>query len=514
MALLIRGGQLLNSTQMALETADVLIEADQIVAVGCQLSSPPGTEELNAAGHLILPGLVNAHTHAHKNLFKGLGDNWTLEDLLTHGPALNGCRTPEDHYLSAAIGAIEMLKTGCTAAYDLFMSVPAPTSEVVEAVVRAYIDVGLRAVVAPAVADVAFYHAVPDLFEILPPDLRQTVEQIQADPTEGLLELTETTIRLWHGAAGGRIRVAVAPTIPGQCSDDFLVGCGHLTQEYGVGLHTHLAESKVQAVYAQRRWGTTIVGHLADLGLLTPGFVGAHGVWLTPEDIQRLADAGAAVAHNPTSNLKLGSGIAPTREMLNRGLTVGLGTDGSMSSDNLNMFEAMRCAALVNQVRFPHAQENWVGAKEVYNMATQGSARALGLVDNIGAVALGRKADLVLLRANSVFLQPLNQPLNALVYAETGADVTTVLVGGRVVLDHGRVLTVDEGQLQTQAQKAADRLRAQNTTAWGLAQQLRPYVAAACRAAVASPYPVNRYAVPIISEDIFSPSGRGPGQAL
>jgi 5-methylthioadenosine/S-adenosylhomocysteine deaminase len=200
--------------------------------------------------------------------------------------------------------------------------------------------------------------------------------------------------------------------------------------------------------------------------------------------------------------------------MLKQGLTIGLGTDGSMRSDNLNMFEAMRFAALVNKVRFPHEQENWVGAKEVYNMATQGSARALGLVDDIGAVAPGRKADLVLLRANSVFLQPLNQPLNALVYAETGADVTTVLVGGRVVLDHGRVLTVDEGQLQTQAQKAADRLRAQNTTAWGLAQQLRPYVAAACRAAVASPYPVNRYAVPIISEDIFSPSGRGPGQAL
>jgi 5-methylthioadenosine/S-adenosylhomocysteine deaminase len=507
MALLIRGGQVLNSAQMALEPADVLIEADHIVAVGGKLSCPPGTEELSANGYLVLPGLANAHTHAHNNLFKGLADNWTLEDLLTHGPALNGCRTPEDHYLSAAIGAIEMLKTGCTSAYDLFMSMPAPSREVVEAVVRAYIDVGLRAVVAPAVGDVVFYRVVPGLFDILPPDLRQTVEQIQADPTAGLLQLTENALRLWHGAAGGRIRVAVAPTIPGQCSDDFLLGCGRLAQEYGVGLHTHLAESKVQAVYAQRRWGTTIVGHLADLGLVRPGFVGAHGVWLTLEDIQRLADAGAAVAHNPASNLKLGSGIAPTREMLDRGLTVGLGTDGAMSSDNLNMFEAMRFAALVNKVRFPHDQDNWVGAREVYRMATQGSARVLGLADDIGAVAPGRKADLVLLRANSMFLQPLNQPLNALVYAETGADVTTVLVGGRVVLDHGRVLTVDEGKLQTQAQESADRLRAQNTAAWALAQQLRPYVAAACRAAVAIPYAVNRYAVPIMSEASPAPPG-------
>src|ERR671922_1194307 len=162
MALLIRGGHVLNSAQMAFDPADVLIEADQIVAVGCKLSAPPGTEELKATGHFILPGLVNAHTHAHNNLLKGLADNWTLEDLLTHGPALNGGRTPEDHYLSAAIGAVEMLKTGCTAAYDLFMSVPAPSREVVEAVVRAYIDVGLRAVGAPAGGGGGVFRAGPD----------------------------------------------------------------------------------------------------------------------------------------------------------------------------------------------------------------------------------------------------------------------------------------------------------------------------------------------------------------
>ncbi len=500
MALLVRGGRVLTSTAATLEPADVLIEGDQIVAVGCKLSPSPGTEELNATGHIVLPGLVNAHTHAHNNLLKSLGDNWTLEDLLTHGPALNGCRTPEDHYLSAAIGAIEMLKTGCTAAYDLFMALPAPSSEVVEAVVRAYVDVGVRAVVAPAVADIVFYRVVPDLFDLLPRRLRRTVEQIQTAPTEGLLQLTENTIRLWNGAAGGRIRVAVAPTIPGQCSDELLLGCQRLVQEYGVGLHTHLAESKVQAVYAQRHWGKTIVAHLADLGLLGPGFVGAHGVWLTPEDIHLLADAGAGVAHNPASNLKLGSGIAPTREMLEQGLTVGLGTDGSMSSDNQNMFEAMRFAALVNKVRFPHDQDHWVGAKDVFAMATRGSARVLGLADDIGAVAPGRKADLVLVRNHSAFLQPLNHALNALVYAETGADVTTVLVGGRVVLDNGRVLTVDEDQLRTQAQEAADRLRGQNTAAWALAAQLRPYVAAACRAAVATPFAVNRYAASPVAE--------------
>jgi 5-methylthioadenosine/S-adenosylhomocysteine deaminase len=164
------------------------------------------------------------------------------------------------------------------------------------------------------------------------------------------------------------------------------------------------------------------------------------------------------------------------------------------------MFEAMRFAALVNKVRFPYQPDRWVGARAVWEMATLGSARVLGMADDIGAVAPGRKADLVLLRGDSVFLRPLNDAVNALVYAETGADVSTVLVDGRVVLDNGRVLTVDEAQLRARAQEAADRLRCQNTAAWTLAERLTPYVAAACRAAATAPYPVNRYAAPPVSE--------------
>src|SRR5439155_9312824 len=213
------------------------------------------------------------------------------------------------------------LNDSCTAAYDLFIAVPAPTSEGVEAIVRAYTDVGLRAVIAPAMADLVFYHTVPRLLELLPADLRRTVEGLRAAPTEGLLQIAADTVRRWHGAAAGRVRTAVAPTIPGQCSDAFFTGCVRLARAYGVGMHTHLAESKVQAIASQHRWGKTLVGHLADLGALDSRFVGAHGVWLTDDDIRQLADAGAAVAHNPASNLKLGCGIAPVREMVEQGLT-------------------------------------------------------------------------------------------------------------------------------------------------------------------------------------------------
>src|SRR5262249_26543206 len=153
---------------------------------------------------------------------------------------------------------------------------------------------------------------------------------IQAAPTAGLLSLTEDAVRRWQGSADGRIRIHVSPTIPGQCTDEFLAGLARLANEHGIGVQTHLAETKVQVVHAQERWGKTIVGRLGDLGLLGPRFVGAHGIWLVDDDIRRLADAGATVVHNPASNLRTGAGLAPVREMLERGLAVALGSDGSM----------------------------------------------------------------------------------------------------------------------------------------------------------------------------------------
>jgi 5-methylthioadenosine/S-adenosylhomocysteine deaminase len=352
----------------------------------------------------------------------------------------------------------------------------------------------MRAVVAPAVADVVFYRTVPGLLDLLPADLRRVVDAMQPAPTKGLLELTEQVIRRWHGAADGRIHTAVAPTIPNQATDEFLAGCARLAREYGVGVHTHLAESKVQVIESQRRWGTTIVERLAAHGLLDSRFVGAHAVWLTGDDIRRLADAGAAVAHNPGSNLRLGCGIAPVREMLDAGLAVGLGTDGSICADNQNLFEALRIASVVSTIRFPHATERWLDAGTVWRLATAGSARVLGLAGDLGAITSGRKADLVLLRADSVFLRPLADPLTALVYAETGASVDTVLIDGRAVLENGRVTTLDEARIYARAQEAADRQRARSGEAWELARRLAPHVAAACRAAVATPLSINRYA--------------------
>ena len=491
-SVIIQSGRVLVGGELV--AADVLIENARITAVGPALRVPEGARSLDATGRLVLPGLVNAHTHAASHLARGRAGSWTLEDLLVHSPANYGFRTPDDEYLSATIGAIEMLKTGCTAAYDLYMAIPAMTPEAMEAVVRGYTDVGVRAVLAPAIADVVFYRTVPGLLELLPADLRRVVEEMQPAPTKGLLEMTERLIRRWHDSAGGRVRMAVAPTIPNQATDELLAGCARLAREYGVGVHTHLAESKVQVVESQRRWGQTIVERLDAHGLLTPSFVGAHGIWLTDDDMRRLAAAGAAVAHNPGSNLRLGCGIAPVRELLDAGVAVGLGTDGSVCADNQNLFEALRIASVVSTVRFPYATDRWLDAATVWRLATAGSARVLGLADDVGAIAPGRKADVVLLRTDSVFLRPLADPVTALVYAETGASVETVLVDGRVVLENGRVSGVDEARIYARAQAAADGQRARSAEAWTLAARLAPHVAAACRAAVGTPLAIDRYA--------------------
>jgi 5-methylthioadenosine/S-adenosylhomocysteine deaminase len=492
-SLLIRNGQMLDQSTGRFQPADLFIEGGLISAIGVDLSAPAGTEILDATGSLIVPGLVNAHTHAHGNLSRSIADNWTLEDLLNYGPAMQNGRTPREQYVSAAIGAIEMLKSGCTSVYDLFMAFPAPTAEGCEAVVRAYGDSGMRATLAPAVADRVFYETVPGLIDALPDALRAAAQSIAAAPRDGLIRMIDGHIRRWHGSFGGRIQAGVAPTIPGQCTDDFLRDCARLAREHGVGIHTHLAETKVQVIYAARRWGASPLAALAKIGAVDGRFVGAHGIWLSDDDIRLLADGESTIAHNPMSNLKLGSGIAPVRELLDAGVNVALGTDGSSCSDNQNMYGAMHFAGTVGNVRFPHDPDRWVTSAETWRMATSAGFRACGTTGD-ASIAPGEVADLVLLDGSSAYLMPMHDAFNTLVYAETGASVRSVIVGGRVVVREGDVLTLDEAALREEAAEATERIAAENEDRWAFARELTPNVHAACRAAVASPLPFDRYA--------------------
>ena len=490
--LLLANGHLLEPGEERPVRGDVLIDGARIAAVGAGLGSLPDATRLDATGKLVLPGLINAHTHAQHNLIRGIADSVTLELLLNAGPAMYSNRSAEEEYLSALLGAVEMLKSGATAAYDLFMRLPSPSLEGIEAVVRAYSDAGIRAVVAPAVGDLLFHETVPGLMAALPDDLRKELERRRAAHGPTILAIMRDGLLKYRDAAGGRVRLAVCPTIPAHCSDEFLLGCKRLAEEFDVGVHTHLAESKVQAISGLARYGKSLTRHLGDVGLLGPHLTLAHAIWIDADDIALLADTGSSVVHNPASNMKLGSGIAPVAEMLARGVSLSLGTDGSGSSDNQNMFEALRFAALLSKVRSPDYPD-WLTADQVFRMATTGGANALGLGDRLGRVAPGYLADLVLVNLDSMYLRPLNHVTHQLVYSETGAAVDTVLVGGRIVVRGGQLLTVDEAAIHKKAQAAADRLREVNRAEWALEHRLAPIVGQVCRSLARQPNPIQRY---------------------
>lgn len=490
MLVLIRDVSVFDAARAEPERANVLLRDGQIEAVADGLEAE-GAEVIEGRGGLLVPGLVNAHTHAHSNLTRGVSDRWTLEDLLTYSAAVYGYRTPEEQYLSAVLGAIEMVKSGCTSAYDLFMDLPTPTPEAVDAVVQAYVDVGMRVTLAPQLADGTFFASVPGLLDALPADDAAEVRAVKAPETDVLVELTRSMIERHHETHSGRVRVAACATIPGQCSDAFLERCAELVRHYEIGFHCHLAETKPQAVYARRRWGKTVVEKLDEVGLLGPSFTGAHAIWLTGRDIELLARSGSSVVHNPGSNLKAGSGIAPIPELLAAGANVALGTDGSINSDNQNMFEAMRLAALVHRVRYPYGQTNWVGSDEVWKMATTGGAVAMGLPSAIGKIAPGYRADVVLLRRSSVYLTPFTNAANLLAYAETGASVDTVFIEGRTVVSRGRLVTVSEEAILEKVAAVAAEVNERNEHRRKAASRIWPHVNRICRDLAREPYELH-----------------------
>jgi 5-methylthioadenosine/S-adenosylhomocysteine deaminase len=481
--IVIRGGRLVD------RHADVLIRGDVIAEIGEPgMAAPPGATVIDAQRRLLHPGLVNAHMHGHGNLGKGMGDRWTLELLLTAAPWISGNRSTEDKYLGTLIGAAEMLLKGCTACYDLSVEFPTPSVEGLEAAGRAYRDAGMRAVVAPMVADLSFFEAIPGLLQALPPALQKEVERVRLAPWRTTLENIRTALHGWKFDRD-EVRPAVAPTIPLHCSDEFMVACATLAREYGVGLHSHVSESKVQALAGLKRYGKTLTAHMEALGLVGPDFTVAHGVWLDDQDMQRLGDRGASVAHNPGSNMRLGSGLADMRRMLERRVNVGIGTD---CSDNLNMYEAMRMASLVSKVQGPDWQR-WISTREVLEAATAGSAQALGFGDKVGRLAPGYKADVVLLDLDNINWIPLNDPINALVHTEDGSAVHSVMVGGKMVVENRRLLNIDLAKLARDAENARERLEKLNRENRNLYDRLEPIVGSFCPGLAKAPYHVHRY---------------------
>lgn len=490
--LLITGALLVDPAKGSAAAGDILVEGDRIreITHGA-IEAGDGVERRDARGQLIIPGLVNAHTHGGGSLGKGLGDLWTLEVLLNAAQWTGGGMSYEDCYVGALLNAAEMIRKGATAGYDLFVQIPTPDTEALEAVARGYADAGVRVVLAPLMADRTFYEAVPGLLDALPSEAASKVRKRGPRPPDSQLAVLRKWLHDWPHDRDW-IRPALAPTIPTHCTRAFLEGCRDLAREYDAPIQMHLAESKPQAVAGVKVFGKTLTAYLDEVGLLGPRFTGAHCVWLDDDDLARMADTGSRIAHNPGSNLRLGCGIAPARRMLDKGIAVGIGTDGSLSSDNQNMFEALRLASYASRAMSPDPAD-WVSAPEALKMATQGGAEVLGFSDRIGRLAKGVYADLVFLDLDNVSLVPLNDPVRQIVQCEDSSSVSSVMIGGRFVLDKGAFTTFDYQALRRKAQASADRLNALARENRGLADELEAVVVRHCVGLAREPFHVHRY---------------------
>ncbi len=479
--LLVRGARVLSADATAAPFAELLIEDGRIAAL-----LPPGTEvpdakPHDASGRLAIPGLVNGHTHGHGGLAKGSGDKWDLALLLAHAPWISGGRTLADKQLSTTLTAVEMLRKGCTAAFDLPAEFPAPTLDGLDAMAEAYATVGLRAVLAPMVGDLTFFQATPGLVEALPEPFRARAAAMRAASAEEILGAIGSAAQSWSHSRRN-IRLGCAPTIPLHGTDDFLKGCRALSAEYGLPMQTHVAEARYQAAGGEIRYGgATLLEHMDRLGLVGRWFSVAHGVWLTQSDLELLGKRGAGLSHNPGANMRLASGIAPVRAAIRAGVHVGIGTDGSSSSDNQNMFEAMRLAAFASRLWEDAEEADWLGTAETVRLATRGSSHLVGH-DEGGSLEPGKAADIVLLDLAHVNWAPFNDAANQLVWTEDGSAVADVMVAGEWKLRDRRVLGLDEAKLAREAQEAADRLRTTNAAIRAWCEEVAPHVACHCRA--------------------------------
>jgi cytosine/adenosine deaminase-related metal-dependent hydrolase len=421
---------------------------------------PPAAGELvlAAEGMLCTPGLINAHHHSPDNLIRGSAPDLPLELWSLHSAAGREQRSPREVYLAALLGCVEMLRGGVTTVLDHIRFSPAMAPETLDAVAQAYRDAGMRAVIAPVLAD----RAVADTLPLEAADLDgadiSAYGRRPAMPATEQLALVAGFVADWHGH-DGRLGVAIGPSAPQRCSDALLLAAAGLAARHGLVLHMHLLETLAQRAMGLRRHAGGMVAHLDTLGLLGPRTGLAHALWLEDGDPDLLARRGAAVVHNPVSNARLGSGRFGLRRLRDAGLRIALGTDSACCNDSNSMLETIKAATLLTrQPTVP--PEAWATPAEILSLATSGAADVLGLGALTGRIAAGMAADLALFRLASPAFAPLLDPVRQLVLAENGAALDSVLVAGRVVLRHGRCTRLDEAALWAEAQGlAARRLR-------------------------------------------------------
>jgi 5-methylthioadenosine/S-adenosylhomocysteine deaminase len=472
---------------------DVLVEGSRIAAVSEHLVAPEARVVEGDGRHLLLPGLINAHFHSPANHLKGSVRSLPLELFMLYespaDPALTP--SPREAYLRTMLGAVEMLQRGITCVQDDAFLMPSPDPAIIDAVASAYRDSGIRAFLALDQPELTEAEKLPFVDEL---DDTAAFHERPPATAARLLEAYHHLIGTWHGAADDRIRAAVSISAPQRVSLDYFAALDDLAQRHGLPLYAHMLETKVQRTLMtqQPRFaGRSVVQYTAAAGLLNPHTNVIHAVWVDESDLDAIARAGSTVVHNPVSNLRLGSGVAPWRALLDHGIPVALGTDEAICDDSVNVWTVAKTAGLIHNISGLDSDE-WPTPAEILDALWRGGARATRR-DDIGAVAPGMLADLALLDLHTVAFTPLNDLREQLVHCEDGSDVVLTMVAGRIVAEHGHVTSVDESALLAEARELFAAKHPAVRAARGAAGKLLPAYRHIVRRAAATDVGFNRW---------------------
>lgn len=420
--ILIKNGYILTMDGPPIKGGCILIDNGKIAYVGKE--EPKADRVMDAGGCVVMPGLINAHTHTGMTLFRGYADDLPLKQWLNDRiwPA-EAVLTDDDLYIGTLLGCLEMIRSGTTAFADMYIHV--------DSVAGAVEDSGMRAALSYGMIDLG--------------------DTARADS-----ELAEGSrfVSKWNGAAEGRITAMYGPHAPNTCSREFLSRVKDRAVNDNARIHIHVLETEAELNQMKEQYGMCSVNMLDELGFLGSDVLAAHCIWLSAGDMDILARKGVNIVHCPVSNMKLASGIAPVAALISRGANTALGTDGCASNNSLDMFGEMKMAALLHKV---HSMDpTALPAKEVLKMATVNGARALDIP--AGMLKSGMAADVIIVDVHKPHMIPLHDPASHLVYAAKGSDVKTTIVDGRILMEDGIVTCLDQEKVMEKAVYAAEKL--------------------------------------------------------
>ena len=419
-----------------IEQKNILIDGSRIASVTAG-ARDDADRILDASGKLVMPGLINAHTHAYMTIHRNVADDLAFFDWLDAVQRIEDYMTEEDVYWTTLLAIIEMLRSGTTCFVDMPIKSAKEKSGPKSATAGAVSDSGFRAVISRGLAGFA--------------DSDESHMKYGQAVYEMELFKNEPRLQFLHG-----------PHAPYSCMADYLQKLTASARDRGIGQTIHLSESQVEMDGIWQEHAATPIAYVDSLGVFDVPVIAAHCVYATDEDIRLMAEKGVSVALCPKSNMKLGNGFAPAQKLLDAGINVCLGTDGCGSNNSLNMFSEMNAAALVYKGAEHRAQ--CVGAAEVLKMATVNGAKAIGREGELGVIREGALADLILINLDEPQLIPQNNILSGLVYSSTGAEVDTVFVDGRILMENRKLTTIDEEAIYAHIRDIVDRIRRPSAT--------------------------------------------------